>query len=110
MDAHRFMLAFALPSLDDGTKSPIRAVRAGVAIDPKTAWMAINIMSWVAFATKIIGIQSKAIVNVHTIMKGTLRFTLSLNLPQKTCITLLDIFDEDWYHPISADEAPSFTA
>jgi hypothetical protein len=68
---------------------------AGVAIEPKTAWTAINIMSWVAFATKIIGIQSKAIVNVPMIINGTLRLTLSLSLPQKTCITLFDMFDDD---------------
>jgi hypothetical protein len=43
-------------------------------------------------------------------MKGILFLSLSLSLPQKTCITLFEMFDEDWNQPISEEEAPSFTA
>lgn len=36
-EAHRLTAALALPSLSDGTKSPINAVHAGVAIELKSA-------------------------------------------------------------------------
>lgn len=110
IDAQRFIEAFALPSLVDGTKSPIRAVHAGVAIEPIRACRAISRMSWVAFVTNIIGIHSVDIMSVPRIMKGIRRLMRSLRRPQKTCITLFEMFEADWNHPMSDSEAPSFMA
>ena len=42
---HRLMAAFILPSLSEGTKSPIKAVHAGVAIEPSSAWIASRMIS-----------------------------------------------------------------
>jgi len=110
IDAQRFIEALALPSLLVGTRSPIMAVSAGVAIEPKSAWTASSMISWVALVTNIIGIHSAETVRPLRIMKDILFLSLSLSLPQITCITLFEMFDEDWNQPISEGEAPSFTA
>ena len=86
------------------------AVSAGVAIEPKSAWTASSMISWVALVTNIIGIHSAETVRPLRIMKDILFLSLSLSLPQITCITLFEMFDEDWNQPISEGEAPSFTA
>ena len=109
-EAHKLMVALVLPSLSEGTRSPISAVHAGVAIEPKSAWIAIRTISWLGFVTNIMGIQRAEIIKPPKIMKGILLPSLSLIFPQKTCITLFERLAKDWNHPISEDEAPSSTA
>jgi len=71
----------ALPRRRGGTKSPIRAIQAGVAIEPKNACIAINNTSWLAEFKNNRGNQSRATIKPPKMMKGTLRPSLSLSLP-----------------------------
>lgn len=88
----------------------MRAVHAGVAIEPRRAWIARIMMSCVGLVTSIMGIHSSERMRLPATMKIILRLSVSVSLPQKICMMLLLMFELDWNHPMSLADAPNVTA